>query len=112
MGLRNRNSSAKAAPGTVFETKEVRPAPECARAALCRTASLSLLVAKEAAVRLTQINLLVCYSDFLPSKLQNLPTDKYSSLLLLCSIQFLLRNAIISSFIGRLYFFPGNNSKK
>lgn len=112
MGLRNRNSSAKVAPGIVFETKAVCPARECARAGLCGAAPLSLLVAREAAVRLTQINLLACYSDFFPSKLQNLPTDKYSSLLLLCSIQFLLRNTVISSSISRLYFFLGNNSKK
>lgn len=59
------------------------------------------------------VNLPACYKIFFPTKLQTLPKDKYSSLLVLCSIQLLLRNtSVISNFISILYSFLGNNSKK
>lgn len=71
------------------------------------------LFAREAAAGLTQLICLHAIQIFFPTKLQTLPKDKYSSLLVLCSIQLLLRNtSVISNFISILYSFLGNNSKK
>lgn len=55
---KTRTSSAYAALGTVFETKEIGPAPECVQDHSCTP---SLLFAGEAAAGLTQY---AWYTDF------------------------------------------------